>query len=86
MNAYRDRTCLVYTSNVFMNVGEKLFFARAGIKVDEDNYALSILIQWIWRSAIREGEDIYIYIPSKRMRDLLIGWLDKMTEKGSESQ
>ena len=86
VNAYRDRTCLVYTSNVFMNVGEKLFFARAGIEVDEDNYALSILIQWIWRSAIREGEDIYIYIPSKRMRDLLIGWLDKMTEKGSESQ
>ena len=45
-------------------------------EIDENKYALSEMIQWIWRSAIRNGEDIYIYIPSRRMRDLLLEWLN----------
>ena len=44
--------------------------------VDEDGYALSEMIQFIWRSAIRNNEPIYCYIPSKRMRDLLQGYID----------
>ena len=52
------------------------FFAQKGIKVDEDLYALSEMIQWIWRSQIRNGEKINIYIPSTRMRLLLKSWLD----------
>ena len=58
-----------------MNVSEKLYYKSHGIEVDEDLYALSIMIQWIWRSAIRDGKDIYIYIPSRRMRNLLIKWI-----------
>lgn len=81
-NAYRDRDHLVYIANCFMNVGEKLFYQSHGIKVDEDIYALSILVQWIWRSAIRDGKDIYIYIPSKRMRTLLINWMESLSKGG----
>lgn len=83
-NAYRDRDHLVYIANCFMNVGEKLFYKSHGIEVDEDIYALSIMVQWIWRSAIRDGKDIYIYIPSKRMRTLLIEWVESLS-KGGES-
>ena len=78
MNAYRNRTHLAYFANVFMNAGEKLFYTKHGVDVNEDLYALSTMVQWIWRSAIRDGKDIYIFIPSSRMRGLLFEWLDKI--------
>lgn len=80
-NKYRQRTVLVYAVNVYMNTGRKLFFYKHGVKVDEDMLALSYLVQWIWRSAIRDGKDIWIYIPSRRMREILINWIQKV-EKG----
>lgn len=82
-NKYRDRNTLVYASNVFMNVREKTFYQMHGIEVDEDIYALSIMVQWIWRSAIRDGEDVTIYIPSRRMRTLLENWIDSLSEGGN---
>lgn len=79
-NAFRDKCSLVYVANLFMNVKEKQFYEMHGIEVNEDMYALSIMIQWIWRSAIRDGEDVYLYIPSKRMRRLLTDWMDNIGE------
>ena len=52
------------------------YFNQHGFSIDVNKYALSEMIQWIWRSAIRDGEDIYIYIPSKRMREVLQLWLN----------
>jgi len=75
INSYSDRTVLAYPVNVFVNVNKKKFYARKGLKYDEERYALSMMIQWIWRSAIRNGEEISIYIPSRRMRDLFKKWL-----------
>lgn len=77
-NEYRNRNCLVYITNLFMNVNEKKFYLRHGIDVDEDTYALSIMVQWIWRSAIRDGQEVYLYIPSSRMRNLLVNWMDSL--------
>lgn len=85
-NAYRNRICLTYIVNLFMNVNEKQFYLSHGIEPDEDIYALSIMVQWIWRSAIRDGEEVYLYIPSRRMRTLLINWMDSLskTQNGGE--
>lgn len=80
-NAYRKCDHLVYAANVFMNVNEKKFYKEHGIIVDEDEYSLSVMVQWIWRSAIRDGNDIWVYIPSKRMRELLIGWVNRLADK-----
>lgn len=82
-NAYRDRKYLIYIVNLFMNVNDKRFYQSHGIDVDEDAYALSIMVQWIWRSAIRDGDEIYLYIPSKRMRTLLINWIEKTSKGGN---
>lgn len=82
-NNYRNRDCLVYIANIFMNVNEKKFYQMHGIDVNEDMYALSIMVQWIWRSAIRDGKEIYIYIPSRRMRTLLVDWIDSLTKGGN---
>ena len=78
-NKYRDRDSLVYVVNTFMKVNEKTFYESRGIEVDEDMFALSVMIQWIWRSAIREGRETQLYIPSKRMRDLLTRWMDDIS-------
>lgn len=75
-NDYADRKYLCYTINRYMNPFLVNFFSKRGIKVSQDEYALSEMIQWIWRSAIRNDEKIYIYIPSERMRNLLKNWLD----------
>lgn len=75
-NLYKDRTSLAYLVNIYINPMIKGFFQDNGITVDEDKYALSEMLQWIWRSAIREGKEIYIYIPSKRMRNILINWIN----------
>ncbi len=77
-NKYRDRTVLAYCANVFMHAGQKLFYTRRGVKVDEETYALSVMVQWIWRSAIRDGKDIQLYVPSRRMREMLIRWMDRL--------
>ena len=83
-NMYRNKTCLAYVANIFMNVGEKLMYKSKGCEVDEDMYALSIMIQWIWRSAIRDGRDIDLYLPSSRMRGLLVDWIDKVSREYNE--
>ena len=82
-NAYRDKTHLVYMVNIFMNVNDKKFYQKHGIEVDEDMFALSIMVQWIWRSAIRDGEEVYLYIPSSRMRNILINWIDTVSKGGN---
>jgi len=79
-NDYRDKTCLAYPVNVFMNASAKVYFYEHGVEVDEDAYALSTMVQWIWRSAIREGGEIDVYIPSLRMRTLLKDWIDTVSK------
>ena len=37
--------------------------------------ALGALLQWAWRSQIRNAKPIDIYIPSERMRELLYNWI-----------
>jgi len=77
-NEYRDRKYIAYTVNRFINPYMKAFFNSKGIEVNEDKYALSEMLQFIFRSAIRCGESINIYIPSKRMRNLLKNWIEEI--------
>ena len=77
-NSYINKKYLAYAVNIFMNVGEKLVYEKFGVKVDQDMYALSTMLQWIWRSAIRRGEEIWLYVPSSRMRKLLKDWMERV--------
>lgn len=73
-NEYRTRENVAYIANRFINPYMKIFFDSCGIKVDEEAYALSELVQFIFRSRLRNEESINIYIPSRRMRMLLCEW------------
>lgn len=78
---YIDRGFLVYLVDRHLHPGVDAFLRQRDIVIDKDEYALSELIQWIFRSRIRndrlpkEDREIFIYIPSARMRTLLLGWL-----------
>lgn len=80
-NKHKDRISVAYLVNRYMNVGVKNFFLTHGIEVDEEAYATSEMLQFIWRSAIREGKSIRIYMPSIRMRRLLYKWISENTIK-----
>lgn len=79
-NEYRDRTCLAYMINRFADPNITKFFNKKGVKIDEDEFALGEMLQWIWRSCIRDNKPIEIYIPSRRMRTLLQKWIEENSE------
>lgn len=79
-NDYRKTRAIAYIANKFMKPTLKHFFEVEGIKIEEDTYSLSELIQFVYRSAIRDGKPITVYIPSKRMRELFLKWLTKKDE------
>ena len=81
-NDYKDRSVLAYCVNMFLNPYIKKYFVKKNtkdgtqIEVNEELFALSCMLQWIYRSQIRDGKSITVYIPSKRMCDLLRRWLN----------
>jgi hypothetical protein len=75
-NDYANKSTCIYFANRYMNPITKKFFTSKGVKVDEDLFALSELLQWVFRSRIRKGQPINIYVPSKRMRTLLENYLN----------
>lgn len=81
-NAYRERTAAAYLVNRFVDPNIGKFFAAHDVLVDMDEFALGEMLQWIWRSAVRDGKPIDLYIPSKRMRELLMQWIDTMSNGG----
>lgn len=75
-NEYRERINVAYTINRYVNPMISHFFHSRGIVIAQDQYALSELLQFLFRSGVREGKTINLYIPSKRMRRLLNEWFE----------
>ena len=74
-NEYKNKKSIAYLTNRYLNPYIKNFFLNKGVNVNEDEFALSEMIQFIFRAAIRDKKEIYVYIPSKRMRTLLKNWI-----------
>ena len=85
-NDYKERWALAYCVNMYFNPMMRGFFEgyrrefngndNGIVKPNDELFAVSCMVQWIFRSRIREGRHIYIYVPNKRMRELLIAWLN----------
>ncbi|MBV2126115.1 MAG: hypothetical protein KUF75_13245 [Candidatus Thiodiazotropha sp. (ex Ctena orbiculata)] len=71
-----DKRSLAYLCNVHFHPSISNYFNDRKVPISNDLYALSELVQWLWRSQIRRGDPIHIFIPSQRMRDLLAAWLN----------
>lgn len=75
-NGYSDRHVLAYMLNLNPNPEIAKYFGKQGGTLSRDTFALAGLIQWVWRSAIRKGEPITLFLPSPRMQKLFTEWLD----------
>ena len=77
-NEHADKDCIIYWVNVYphMSVKQYLDGLIEEDGLDSDQYALSEMIQFVFRSALREGKPIDIFIASDRMRGLFKEWLD----------
>lgn len=74
-NDYAQCSHLVYLFNQNANPNVARFL---GVDDQEhkDLYAVSELIQWIYRSRVRNDQPITLFLPSQRMRKLLADWMD----------
>lgn len=81
-NEFRNRTDIAYMANRFVDPNLLKFFSERDIEINSDHFALSEMLQWIWRSAIRDNKPINLYLPSSRMRELLIDWMNSTSEGG----
>ena len=79
-NDYGDKHTVAYLINLYPNPELVKASSARGFSVKEDVYAIAEMVQFIWRSAIRNNEPINLYIPSKRMRTFLNNWLDDKYE------
>ena len=75
-NNYAHTSVVAFTVNLFANPIIARHLQTKGITIDESKLALGEMIQWLYRSRIRKDESIVAYIPSRRMRELLIDWLN----------
>lgn len=78
-NEYRDCTKCVYMVNIYPNGSLETHLAHHDIVIDRDLYALSEIVQFIFRGCIRCNEEMDLYILSNRMRSIFEEWL--MTDK-----
>lgn len=76
MNEFGDRHYLAYCANVFLNPIVVTYFKDHDILISHEDFALTTLLQWIWRSAIRRNEPVHLYLPSARMRQVLDQWME----------
>ena len=75
-NDWADTSHVAYLVNIHLRPVLVKFMAARGQDINQDIYAVSEMVQFLWRSRIRKGEPIVVYVPSSRMRSLLIGWLN----------
>ncbi|MBO7667420.1 MAG: hypothetical protein J6T26_03055, partial [Firmicutes bacterium] len=76
-NDFSDRNTAMYMLNRYPSPEIEKYFNRLGVPIDKEVFAKNELTQWIWRSCIRNGEPINLYLPSSRMRNLLCDWLGR---------
>ena len=75
-NEYRNKRVVAYMVNRFVRPHYLEFFEKRNIKVNEKGYALSEMLQFIFRGRIRQGESMIVYIPSSRMLKLIKAYLN----------
>lgn len=76
-NKYAYKWYLVHCYDRHPNLSVETYLKEYGCPVDKNVFALSEMLQWIWRSRIRKGEDIVLAIPNTRMHNLFLDWLNE---------
>ncbi|MDG2018129.1 MAG: hypothetical protein P8J25_01655 [Porticoccaceae bacterium] len=72
---WSHKKVMCYISNTHLHGSISSFLQGKGVDIDNDVFALSQMIQWIFRGCIRNGEPMTVWIPCQRMRHLFLKWL-----------
>ena len=64
-----------YLLNLYPNPFLIRWLNKNGITVNQDHFPLTMLLQWVFRSQIRDGKEINLYLPAFRMREILKRYL-----------
>ncbi|MBB4287876.1 hypothetical protein [Roseospira goensis] len=80
-NDWCHKTTMIYLANRFPNPVLTRYIQDKGQDHSADLFALSEMLQWLWRGCIRvqDGPSMTVFIPSERMRSLLKAWLETDT-------
>ncbi|MFA7273422.1 MAG: hypothetical protein WC044_06110 [Crocinitomicaceae bacterium] len=84
-NIYKDVEAVAYLLNLYPYTPISNYFAAKRFPVNNDKYALAEMLQWIFRSRIRKGESIKLFLPSPRMKKLLVDWMEELKTENSSS-
>lgn len=83
-NDYQDCTIVCYLCGIYLNPNVERFLNRAGIQVSKTENTLSTLLQFIWRSNIRNIDSdkiIHVLVAAPIIRKSLARWLEKANAK-----
>lgn len=75
-NDYAHKRVLIHCYNRFPLVDVASYLQDYGYPIDNNVFALSELVQWLWRGCIRKGEPMVVVMGNKRMYNLLMRWLN----------
>ena len=75
-NDYAHKKMVAHCYNRYPLQPIKVYLQACGVPIDEERYAVSSLLQFVWRSRIRNGEPIVLLIPNHRMCTLYLRWLN----------
>ena len=73
---YVQKVVMIHAYNRYPLVSITQYLTSKEIPYSSEVFALNELLQWLWRSAIRENKPITVSILSKRMRDMFENWLE----------
>lgn len=74
-NDYDDKIMVAHCYNRYPLQPIKVYLQSCGFPIDEKRYAVSSLLQFVWRSRIRKEQPIILLIASQRMCELFCAWL-----------
>lgn len=75
-NDYANKRVLMHCYNRFPLVDVASYLQDYGYPIDNNVFAVSELVQWLWRGCIRKGEPMVVVMGNKRMYNLLMRWLN----------
>ena len=81
-NLYADKWCLIHCYNRYPQTPVEAYIndygSDMGVRLNAEVFALSEMLQWVWRSRIRKGENIVLAIGSARMCRIFSRWLESL--------
>lgn len=83
-NKYKHKSCVIHAYDRYPNQSVASYLQDFNYPIDANVFAVSEMLQWVWRSCIRDGKEVTLAILPKRMRLLFLNWLHGVDLKNDD--